>query len=155
MPPERSFYSRPTPKKALRSFFFVPIAAILGVAALRNPSAHTVGVFAASALLAFAGLWIVWRKGLPCQGPALVANAEGLRFWPWRRDSVFMPWEDLASIGSDPSDHSLIFHAKNAAAYERPHLIWLRRPPFVPQDVRTPAGEYFLNVAHEYWEGMR
>lgn len=155
MPPERSFYFRPAPKRALRSFFFVPIAAILAVAAFRDPSARSVGACAGGALLAFAGIWIVWRRSLPWQGPALVASVEGLRFWPWRRDSVFMPWEDLASIGSDPSDGSLIFHPKDAAAHERPYLIWLRRPPFVPQGVRTRAGEYFLNVAHEYWEGMR
>lgn len=154
-PPERSFYSYPTRSRAIRSFLFVPIAALLAVGAVRDPGVRSIGAFALGALLASASLWLVWRRNLPWQGPALVATAQGLRFWPRRADSVFMPWADLERIAPDPSDQSLLFHPKDPAAYERPYLIGLRRPPFVPQGVRTREGAYFLNVAHEYWEGMR
>ena len=100
--------------------------------------------------MAMAGLWVVWRRSLPWQGPALVATSEGVHIWPRRRSAVFMPWDDLQSVGVDPSDHSLIFHPKTPAKYERPYLIWLRRPPYVPQGVRTRDGEYFLNLFEDY-----
>ncbi len=150
---ERRFYSRPTLKSALLSFFFVPIAGVLAIQAVREPDAGSISVLAASTLLAIASLWIVWRRSLPWLGPALVVDAGGLWFWPESKNAVFMPWADLGTIGSDPSDGSLLFHPRDPARYERPYLIWLRRPPYVPDDIRTADGEYFMNVVDEYWSG--
>lgn len=149
-PPERRFYSRPSLRSALFSLFFLPIAAVLGVETLRDPQGGTLPPFLGTLLLLIASLWLVWRRSLPWQGPALVATSEGLHIWPERRGAVFMPWSDLKGVGMDPSDHSLIFHPKRPGAYERPYLIWLRRPPFLPDDIRTRDGEHFLNVLEEY-----
>ena len=151
----RAFHVRPDRKMALSSLFLAAIALVLGLGALRHPGAETLPVFLASALLAGAGLWVTFRGALPWSGPALVASDEGLRFWPRRRTSVFMPWDHLRSIGSDMSDNSLVFHPIEPARYERPYLIWLKRPPYVPQAIRTRDGGYFLGVVDQYWEGMR
>ena len=153
--PVRSFYSRPTTWEGVKSFFFVPLAIVLGVQALRYPEKGLHWVFLATSLLAWASLWVTWRRSLPWQGPALTIDGEGMRFWPWRKDSVFMPWSDLKSIGDDPSDQSLIFHPVDPAAYERPYLIWLRRPPYTPRDLKTRDGEHFIAVVGDYFEPMR
>lgn len=149
--PERVFYAPlPKPGRVLLSVFFIPVAAMLGMAAFRDAQIGTILSFAAGLFLAVAGFWIVWRERLPWQGPALVATTEGLHIWPRRRSAVFMPWSDLQSVGLDYSDHSLILHPKVREKYERPYLIWLRRPPYVSQEVRTRDGEYFLNVFEDY-----
>ncbi|HYD25337.1 MAG TPA: hypothetical protein VEB68_11110 [Croceibacterium sp.] len=149
-PPTRSFRSRPGWKEVVLSVFFIPLAAILWVDVVVDSGREGLPVALATTAMAGLGLLVVWRRRLPWHGPALVADAEGAWFWPERPRRLFMPWADVASVGWDPSDRSLVFHPVVPGTYDQRHLIWLRRPPAVPSDIRTEDGTYFGAVLEDY-----
>lgn len=148
------FYASIALKRAIPIVFFTILALALSFVAIQNPNSTTLFTFLVSVLFLWGGVWLEWRRGWPkaLHGPVCELNAAGIIFWPNRSSRQFLPWNDLNNVIYDMSDDSIIFETKNPDIYDRRYLVFLKRPPYVANGVKSSDHEYLVNVLHRYWD---